>query len=140
MRLMIGPHCLEFSRLGARCHKSERLVGRVEDSRNLQQKYDDSSFGLCRNSPRGGSLLALVLQSFRFVLCFFCLVLSLASRAQVNIPYGEQHQMRAVAVVRGCLSQASERLTDQKTWNPSCTQNPLGSTGGPVKLRKTARP
>ena len=30
------------------------------DSQNLQQKYDDSSFGLCRNSPRSGSLFALV--------------------------------------------------------------------------------
>ena len=26
-------------------------------SQNLQQKYDDSSFGLSRNSPRGGSML-----------------------------------------------------------------------------------
>ena len=40
--------------------------------------------------------------------------------------------MRVVAVVRGCLSSASGRLTDQQRWNPSCTQNPLESTGGPA--------
>ena len=37
---------------------------------NLQQRYDDSSFGLSHSSPRGGSLLTLFLQSSRFVLCF----------------------------------------------------------------------
>ena len=82
MRLMIGP----LSSVGlvhvatAMVSKSERPVGRVEDSQNLQQRYDDSSFGLCRNSPRGGSLLAFVLQSSCsppvLTLCLFLLAVA----------------------------------------------------------------
>ena len=55
--------------------KSERLVGRVKDSQNLQQRYDDSSCGLCSScSPPD-------------------------SYSVFNIPHGVQHQMRPVISV-----------------------------------------
>ena len=63
----MGPQCLEFSRSGVSCHgrvRNEWLVARVEDSQNSRQRNDGSSFGLFRNSPRGGSPLALNMVSW----------------------------------------------------------------------------
>ena len=50
--------------------------------------------------------------------------------------------MRVVASVRGCLSSASGRLTDQISWNSSCTPRlTRKALAAPSKLRKgTASP
>ena len=100
---------------------------------NLQQRYDDSSFGLSRSeAARCSRYSCSPPDSYSVCVCFWLSLPELKSTFQV----GCSTKCAFVASVRGCLSLAS----DQTAGTRRALQIHQESTNGPSKLRKGTAP